>query len=132
MTYSANLHLTAFEPEPLPDTSPRQPPSRGCWRFGAFELDADRFELRRDGQRLIAPPKVLDLLIFLVRNHWRLVGKDELLDNVWPDVTVSEGSLSQAVSLARKLLGDSPQAQAHLRTVRGRGFHFVAPVERLR
>lgn len=132
MTYGANVHLTAFALEPLPDPSRREPPSLGCWRFGRFELDADRFELRRDGQRLIAPPKVLDLLIFLIRNHWRLVGKDELFDNVWPDVTVSEGSLSQAVSLTRKLLGDSPQTQDHLRTVRGRGFQFVAAVERLR
>jgi DNA-binding winged helix-turn-helix (wHTH) protein len=100
----------------------------GCWTFGPFELDELRFELRRTGRRLPAQPKVIDLLIFLVKHRDRVVSKDELLDNIWPGVTVCEASLSQVVSLARKLLGDGPRTQDYLRTVRGRGFQFVAPM----
>jgi DNA-binding winged helix-turn-helix (wHTH) protein len=95
-------------------------------RFEEFELDEARFELRRRGRPVPVQPKVLDLLLFLARQRERVVSKDELLDSVWPGVTVSEASLSQAVSLARKALGDGPEAQRCIRTVRGRGFQFVA------
>lgn len=97
----------------------------GCWTFGPFQLDQHRFELTREGRPLRVQPKVFELLLYLVRNRGRVVCKAELLDNVWPNVTVTEASLSQAVSLARKVLGDDARAQRYLRTVRGRGLQFV-------
>ena len=101
----------------------------GCWSFGPFELDERRFELRRTGgQRLPVQPKVIDLLLVLVKHRDRVVSKHELLDTIWPGVSVCEASLSQVVSLARKQLGDGPRTQRYLRTVRGRGFQFVAPL----
>jgi DNA-binding winged helix-turn-helix (wHTH) protein len=98
-------------------------------RFGEFELDEARFELRRAGVPQQVQPKVLDLLLYLVRHRDRVVKKEELFQHVWPDVAVSEGSLSQAISVARKVLGDTSDAQEHIRTVRGRGFQFVAKLE---
>ncbi|MEO8037076.1 MAG: winged helix-turn-helix domain-containing protein, partial [Acidobacteriota bacterium] len=53
------------------------------YRFGAFELDVDQYELRRGGETVHVEPRVLDLLIFLVKNRDRVVTKEELLDNVW-------------------------------------------------
>lgn len=76
-------------------------------------------------------PKVLDLVFYLVRNAERVVTKTELLDNVWPGVIVTEASLSQAVSAARRALGDDGSAQSFIRTVRGRGFRFTADVQDL-
>jgi transcriptional regulator with AAA-type ATPase domain/DNA-binding winged helix-turn-helix (wHTH) protein len=96
-------------------------------KFDDFELDELRFELRRGGEVLAVRPKVLDLLAFLVRNPDKVVTKAEIFANVWPGVAVEDGSLSQAVSVLRKLIGD--EAQERIRTVRGRGFTFVGRVE---
>jgi transcriptional regulator with AAA-type ATPase domain/DNA-binding winged helix-turn-helix (wHTH) protein len=106
--------------------------ARGCSllvRVADLELDQSRFELRRAGQPVLVQPKVLDLIFYLVRHRERVITRDELMDRVWAGVIVSDGSLSQAVSLARKALGDDPQAQRFIRTVRMRGFRFVGPVE---
>ncbi len=95
------------------------------YRFGDFELSEARFELARGGVALHVQPKVLDLLLYLVRHRDRAVPKAELLSAVWPDVVVSEASLDKAVAGARRALGD---ARRHIVTVRGRGFRFVAAV----
>jgi DNA-binding winged helix-turn-helix (wHTH) protein len=94
--------------------------------FGDFELDEARFELRLRGRTVAVQPKVLDLVLYLAKNRDRVVTKDELLETVWKGIAVTEASLSQAVSLARRALEDSPEEQHTLRTVRSRGLQFVA------
>jgi DNA-binding winged helix-turn-helix (wHTH) protein len=94
--------------------------------FGDYELDEARFELRRGGEAVAVQPKVLDLILYLARHRERVVGKDELLDAVWQGVVVTEASLSQALSLARRALGDRAEEQHAIRTVRSKGFQFIA------
>jgi DNA-binding winged helix-turn-helix (wHTH) protein len=94
--------------------------------FGDFELDEARFELRRRGAVVAVQPKVLDLILYLARHRRRVVAKDELFEQVWRGVSVTEASLSQAVSLARRALADSTEEQHTIRTVRGKGLQFVA------
>lgn len=96
--------------------------------FADFELDEARFELRRNGEVVAVQPKVLELLLYLARNRDRVVPKDELFDEVWAGTVVTEASLSHAVSLARKALGDTPKQELFVRTVRRKGLQFVAEV----
>jgi tetratricopeptide (TPR) repeat protein len=72
--------------------------------FGPFVLDEDARELLRDGQPVSLQPRALELLFYLARNRGRTVGKNELLDTLWPDVTVSDASIERAVSLVRSEL----------------------------
>jgi TolB-like protein/DNA-binding winged helix-turn-helix (wHTH) protein/Tfp pilus assembly protein PilF len=99
------------------------------FRFGTYELDSGRYELRRADEALSLEPKVLDLLLYLVRERDRLVTKQDLLEQVWPGVHVTESALTRAVSLARAALGDSAQEQRVIETVSGRGYRWTAPVE---
>jgi DNA-binding winged helix-turn-helix (wHTH) protein len=94
--------------------------------FSNFEIDEARFELRRAGEPVHVQPKVLDLIVYLAAHRERVVTKEELLDTVWRGVAVTEASLIQAVSLARRALDDSPNDQRVIRTVRNKGFQFVA------
>jgi DNA-binding winged helix-turn-helix (wHTH) protein/tetratricopeptide (TPR) repeat protein len=98
-------------------------------RFGDYELDLARFELRRSGVRVRVQPKVLDLLVYLVRNRERVVPKDELLDVVWQGVAVSETALTHGVKEARRAVRDDGNRQSVIQTVRGRGYRFVARLE---
>ncbi len=98
------------------------------YRFGALELDTDRYELRDGGVPTPVEPQVFDVLAYLVVNRDRLVTKEELLDNVWGDRFVSESALTSRIKSARRAVGDTGQSQHVIRTVHGRGYQFIAAV----
>jgi predicted ATPase len=98
------------------------------FRFSDCVLDAERFELSRGGRTVAVQPKVLELLLFLMRNHERAVTKQELLDAVWPDTATGETSLTRAVSFARTAVGEREKDARVIRTVRGRGYKIGVPV----
>ncbi|MDB4973354.1 MAG: serine/threonine protein kinase [Myxococcaceae bacterium] len=100
-----------------------------CYHFGTFILDLEQFELRHDGQRVPVQPKVLKLLIYLVANRTVALSAAELIEEIWPHETVTDASLRRAIRGVRRALGDGGDAQAYVRTVRGRGYQFVVPVE---
>ena len=64
----------------------------------------------------------------LVENAGRLVSKSDLIDAVWPEVAVSDESLTQCVSEARRAFGDN--GQTFIKTVPRRGYRFAVPVWR--
>jgi DNA-binding winged helix-turn-helix (wHTH) protein/predicted negative regulator of RcsB-dependent stress response len=94
-------------------------------RFATFEIDEATREVRAGQRVLTLQPRVFDLLVYLARNRDRVVSKDELLDTVWPDVTVADGSLQRAVSLARNALEEAGAANA-IRTYSRQGYRFCA------
>jgi DNA-binding winged helix-turn-helix (wHTH) protein/DNA-binding CsgD family transcriptional regulator/tetratricopeptide (TPR) repeat protein len=96
--------------------------------FEDCELDLDRFELRRAGKLCPVEPQVFDLLALLIRERRRVVPKEELLDTVWGNRFVSESALTSRVKAARQAIGDDGQGQRLIRTLHGRGYRFVAPV----
>jgi DNA-binding winged helix-turn-helix (wHTH) protein/predicted ATPase len=99
------------------------------YAFGDCELDPERYELRRGGERQHVEPQVFDLLAYLVAHRDRVVTREELLAQVWGHTFVSEATLSSRVMAVRKAIGDSGRAQALIRTVRGRGYEFIGAVE---
>lgn len=98
------------------------------FRFGDYELDLDRYELRRNGEAVKAEPRVLEVLYYLIAQRDRVVTKEELLDSIWRDVHVSESALTTTIRDARKALSDSPSDPRWIKTIYGRGFRFVGEV----
>jgi TolB-like protein/DNA-binding winged helix-turn-helix (wHTH) protein/Tfp pilus assembly protein PilF len=98
------------------------------WQFGPYRLDAGERMLQRDGAEVRLPPKTFDLLVALVNSRGRLLEKDELLKQVWPDTFVEESSLAQHVSMLRKALQDGEGGATYIDTVPKRGYRFIAPV----
>lgn len=97
--------------------------------FGDFEFDTELWELRRCSVPVGVQPKVLQLLLYLLEQRERVVSKEELLREVWPDTIVGEGALTRAVNLARHALGDGGREQAIVRTHARRGYRFTAAVQ---
>ncbi len=95
-----------------------------------FEIDTDAFELRQAGEPLAIEPLVFDLIRFLAENSGRLLTKDDLIEGVWQGRIVSDATIAGGIKSARKALGDDGTEQRFIRTVRGRGFQFVADVAR--
>jgi DNA-binding winged helix-turn-helix (wHTH) protein/Tol biopolymer transport system component len=101
---------------------------RQLYRFGAYRLDATDRLLYRHDQLVALPPKVFDTLLLLVTNSGRVVAKDEMVKQLWPDTFVEEGTLSQYISQLRKALGDCGN---WIENLPRRGYRFTAPVEAL-
>ena len=99
------------------------------FRFGEYEVDIARQELRRAGVVIHIEPQVFDVLAYLVRNRDRIVGRKELIDTVWQGRVVSEAALSSRISAARHAIGDTGNDQALIRTLHKRGFRFVGEVD---
>jgi DNA-binding winged helix-turn-helix (wHTH) protein/Tfp pilus assembly protein PilF len=98
------------------------------FRFRDFTLDVQERRRLRDTEPVRLSPKAHDVLVALVREHGRLVTKDELLARVWPESFVEEGILTVHISALRKALGDGKQGHAYIETVSGSGYRFIAPV----
>ncbi len=94
--------------------------------FGAFTLDVTRGCVLKAGDEIKLRPKVYEMLAFLVRNPGRLIGKQELIQAVWPDTFVTDDSLVQCTLELRRALDD--REQQLLRTVPRRGYLFTAEV----
>jgi len=101
------------------------------YQFGPFSLDPAERVISRDGTPFPLTPKVFDPLVCLVRHRGRLLTKDELLKEIWPDTFVEEVNLAVNISTLRKAFGESPQDGRYIATVPGRGYRFVAQVQKI-
>ena len=101
------------------------------YRFGDFVLDPADRQLLRGGERVDLNARYFDALVLLVREHGRLVEKDRFFADVWDDVVVSDGALTQCVKEIRKQLGDDASDPRYVETVPRHGYRFIGPVEAL-
>jgi TolB-like protein/DNA-binding winged helix-turn-helix (wHTH) protein/Tfp pilus assembly protein PilF len=101
------------------------------YQFGPFSLDPAERVISRDGTPFPLTPKVFDTLVCLVRHRGRLLTKDELLKEIWPDTFVEEVNLAVNISTLRKAFGEGPQDGRYIATVPGRGYRFVAQVQKI-
>ena len=105
-------------------------PARVVLSFGRFELVPGERLLTEDGVPVELGARTLDTLIALASRPNEVIGKRELMAQVWPDVTVEEGSLRFHIAGLRKALGDGKDGARYIATLAGRGYCFVAPVTR--
>jgi TolB-like protein/DNA-binding winged helix-turn-helix (wHTH) protein/tetratricopeptide (TPR) repeat protein len=94
--------------------------------FEGFRLDAIRRTLHRNGAPVELRAKCFDLLACLARNAGRVVTKDELTLTVWPNVVVTDESITRCVSDIRHALSDG--AQQIVKTVPRQGYMLASPV----
>ena len=98
------------------------------YEFGRFCCDPGEHLLLCDGKPVSLSPKSFEILVALIRSNSRLLTKDELMQQVWPDSFVEEANLTVNISALRKVLGGPSGAQQYIETVPKLGYRFVAPV----
>ena len=96
------------------------------YQFGDFTLDVAKGCVFRAGEEIKLRPKVYETLRYLLEHPGRLIGKQELMQAVWPDAFVTEDSLVQCTLELRRALDD--RSQRLLKTVPRRGYLFTAEV----
>jgi Tol biopolymer transport system component/DNA-binding winged helix-turn-helix (wHTH) protein len=98
------------------------------YRFLDAEVREGEFRLVKAGVVVPVEPRAFHVLLFLLRNPNRLISKDELLDAVWGEVSVSENSLTRTIALLRKLLGDDSREPCYIATVPTVGYRLLCDV----
>jgi Tol biopolymer transport system component/DNA-binding winged helix-turn-helix (wHTH) protein len=98
------------------------------FRFLDVEVREGEFRLLKAGIVVPVEPRAFHVLLFLLRNPDRLISKDELLDAVWGDVSVSENALTRTIALLRKLLGDDSREPRYIATVPTVGYRLLCHV----
>jgi DNA-binding winged helix-turn-helix (wHTH) protein/TolB-like protein/Flp pilus assembly protein TadD len=96
------------------------------YRFDNFRLDVSNRQLLRAGSPVALPAKAFDMLVVLVENAGRLIGKDELFRRVWPDQIVEESNLTVQISAIRRALGERKENPQYIATVPGHGYRFTS------
>lgn len=101
------------------------------WRFGVFEVDTRREELRRSGAVVKTREQSFRILVYLLDHPGEVVTREELRSVLWPADTFVDfdHSLNTAVMKLREALGDSTESPLYIETVPKRGYRFIAPVE---
>src|SRR5215469_13709487 len=91
--------------------------------FGAYLLAEQGPMLFRDGEHVALPPKVVELLVALAQAGGRVLTREQLLQQLWPNAVVEEGSLTSHISLLRKALAANGGAE-FIETLPKRGYRF--------
>ncbi len=99
------------------------------YQFGKLRIDALARTLRREEEIVTLNRRAFDVLLYFVQNPGRVLTRDELLKNVWPDTYVDENSLAQSISALRRALEEKPGDNNYIVTLPGRGYQFVVPVQ---
>ena len=103
---------------------------RHFYEFGPFRVDVVNRLLLRDGEPLPVTPKAVETLLALIDKSGEVLSREDLMQSVWPDSAVEDGSLTQNIYLLRKYLGKAPNGVSYIVTIPRRGYRFVGQVRR--
>ena len=105
-------------------SGPAQPSAAPVYLFDEYRLDPNARTLTRDGRPVNLGSRAIQLLIALVENRDRVVGKQELIQLAWPRSTVVENNLPVTVNALRQAF----ENRLYIRNEYGKGYRFIAPV----
>src|SRR5215831_12961678 len=103
--------------------------NKPTYRFDEIEVDASRSCVTRNGQSYYLRQQTFQVLLYLLKNHQRVVGKDELVEQIWDDTAVTDNALVQCITTIRKTLGDDSRHPRFIRTIPKVGYRFIGPIE---
>ncbi len=103
-------------------------PTTTTLRIGAWCVNPASGQISRDGETARVEMRTMRLLLCLAEHAGEIVSIDDLLNQVWSDVTVAPDSVYQAVTSLRRLLGDDPKQPTYIATVPRLGYRMVAKV----
>lgn len=100
-----------------------------AYKFAQFTLDPGARELHCEGRKILLNDRSFEILHLLVQESPNVISKDAIVEKVWNGVAVEDNSVERAIVNIRKALGDDASDPRFIRTVRGRGYHFVGELK---
>ncbi len=112
----------------MPDSNRTAQPA-GSFNVGGWLIVPSLNRLSKGEDSVQLELKLIEVLVHLVGRAGELVSKRELIDAVWKVEVISDGTLTRAIALLRKALGDDARNPRFIETIPKRGYRFIAPVE---
>ncbi len=75
------------------------------------------------------PLRALAVFEALLSRPGEIISRDELIASAWHGLAVSDGALSEAMSVLRQALGDRADEPRFIETIPRRGYRFVAEIQ---
>jgi DNA-binding winged helix-turn-helix (wHTH) protein len=127
-----NADETVTRPEDMTEVAPPLPPFPTRYlRFGEFQLDLQRDELWKNGERIRLQGKVYQTLLILLSRAGNVVTRDEVRRYLWPEnpQVNFDANVNTSINKLRQALGDSPDQPAYIETIPRKGYCFLPTVE---
>ncbi len=117
----------------LPGSAEQQETSidRTSFRVGSWKVEADLQRISDGGTVHQLEPKVLQVLLCLCAHRGRVVDREHLTQEVWPDTIVGDDPLNRAISELRKIFRDAPRQPRYIETIHKKGYRLIASVSPL-
>lgn len=97
--------------------------------LGDWQVEPLAGRLSRGDHSIHVEPKVMEVLVCLSKHAGETVSREQLLNEVWDGVVVSEEVLTRAISELRSLLGDTAREKRYVKTLPKRGYSLITPIE---
>ena len=101
------------------------------YQIAGWVVDVDSDQLLKNEKTIKLEPKIMKVLLCLMENRGRMVTKDDLLQTVWEDVTITDHPLNRSISRLRKIFQDDPRAPKVIETIPKKGYRLICPVEKI-
>lgn len=99
------------------------------YTFGAFSLDERERKLTCEGRQVSLTPKAFETLLLLVQHCDQILGKQEMMERIWPGTFVEEATLAQNIFTLRRALGEDASNVQYIETIPRVGYRFICGVE---
>ena len=99
-----------------------------AFQLGEWTVEPELNSLRKGTVEQRVEPKVMQVLLTLVAHGNRVVSKEALIAEVWPDTFVSDDVLTRCISILRRITQDDSHAPRFIQTVPRRGYRLLAPM----
>jgi TolB-like protein len=100
-----------------------------AFQFADVVVDCARFAVLKGGRAVKITPRAFEVLLYLIRQPGRVVGKQELFEQVWKEAYVSDNALTRMIKEIRHVIGDDANAPRYIETVPKRGYRFIGAVQ---
>jgi TolB-like protein/DNA-binding winged helix-turn-helix (wHTH) protein/Tfp pilus assembly protein PilF len=92
-------------------------------------VDSEKYLITKEDESIHLPELPFQVLLYLIQNRERYVGRQELLDRFWEGNEVYEETLTKCISTIRTQLGDPPAAPVYIETRKKVGYRYIGPYE---
>ena len=100
------------------------------YEFGQFQVLLNERRLLFNGKPIPLTPKAFDTLLTLIQHSGQVLGKKEIMDQIWPDTFVEEATLAQNIFTLRRVLGENTTGVQYIETIPKVGYRFAAKVQK--